>query len=228
MNLTKVIALAAIAGAISVLFKMTTQCQKPTGWLGRLVLRNMNARHSGVTDWGLSHVRVEKDFTILDVGCGGGRTVSKLAGMASDGKVYGVDYSAASVAVATKTNQESIGNGRVEIREGDVSALRFDDDSFDLVTAVETHFWWPDLPAGFREVFRVLRPGGSVAVIAEIYKGAQSKMTKMVEKYAPKTGIQVLTADEHAQLLSDAGFTDVQVATDPHKGWIFAGGKKRL
>ncbi|HEV2277514.1 MAG TPA: class I SAM-dependent methyltransferase [Acidobacteriaceae bacterium] len=205
-----------------------TQNQKPSGWLGRLVLRNMNARHSGVTDWGLSHVRVEKDFTILDAGCGGGRTVGKLAAMASDGKVYGVDYSAASVAVATKTNQESIRNGRVEIREGNVVALPFQDDTFDLVTAVETHFWWPDLPAGFREVFRVLRPGGRVAVIAEIYKGAQSKMTTMVEKYAPKTGIQVLTADEHAQLLSDAGFIDVQVATEPHKGWIFAGGRKRL
>lgn len=203
-----------------------TQCQKPTGWLGRLILRNMNARHSGVTDWGLSHVRVGKDFAILDVGCGGGRTVSKLAAMASDGKVYGVDYSAASVAVATKKNRELIRTGRVWIREGNVSALPFADDSFDLVTAVETHFWWPDLPAGFREVFRVLRPGGSVAVIAEIYKGAQSKMATMVEKYAPKTGIQVLTADEHAQLLSDAGFTDVQVATESHKGWIFAGGKK--
>ena len=205
-----------------------TQCQKPSGWLGRLVLRNMNVRHSGVTDWGLSHVRVEKDFTILDAGCGGGRTVSKLAAIASDGKVYGVDYSAASVTVATKTNQQSIRNGRVEIREGNVSALPFQDDTFDLVTAVETHFWWPDLPAGFREVFRVLRPGGNVAVIAEIYKGAQSEKAKMVEKHASRTSIQILSPDEHAQLLSDVGFTEVQVATEPHKGWIFAGGRKRV
>ena len=205
-----------------------TQCQKPSGWLGRLVLRNMNARHSGVTDWGLSHVLVEKQFTILDVGCGGGRTVGKLAAMASEGKVYGVDYSAASVAVATKTNQEWIRTGRVEVREGNVLALPFADDTFDLVTAVETHFWWPDLPAGFREIFRVLRPGGRVAVIGEIYKGAQTTMAKLVEKHAPKTGMQVLTPDEHAQMLSDAGFTDVQIATEPGKGWIFAGGKKSL
>jgi len=203
-----------------------TQCQKPSGWLGRLVVRNMNSRHSGVTDWGLAQVRVERHFTILDVGCGGGRTVSKLAAMATEGKVYGVDYSAASIAVAGKTNQEWIRAGRVEIREGNVSALPFDDDSFDLVTAVETHFWWPDLPAGMRQVFRVLRPGGGVAVIAEVYKGAQSATAKLVEKYAPRTGIRVLSADEHRQLLSDAGFSDVQIATDPRKGWIFAGGKK--
>ena len=79
-----------------------TQCQKPTGWLGRLMLRNMNSRHSKVTDWGLSQVAVEKHFTILDIGCGGGRTVSKLAALASEGKVYRLDYSAASVAVASK------------------------------------------------------------------------------------------------------------------------------
>ncbi len=66
-----------------------TQAQKPTGWLGRLVLRNMNARHSQVTDWGLSHVRVKEQFTILDIGCGGGRTVGKLAAITTEGKIYG-------------------------------------------------------------------------------------------------------------------------------------------
>jgi cyclopropane fatty-acyl-phospholipid synthase-like methyltransferase len=94
------------------------QCQKPKGWLGRLVLRMMNAGHSKVTDWGLSHVTMAKDQMLLDVGCGGGRTVSKLAALASDGKIYGIDYPAESVSVAPKTNQEWIRSGRVEIQEG--------------------------------------------------------------------------------------------------------------
>ena len=101
-----------------------TQCQKPVGWLGRLVLRNMNARHSGVTDWGLSQISVKKHFAILDIGCGGGRTVSKLAAVATEGKVYGVDYSTDSVAVASKTNRESIKSGCVEIREGSCLSYR--------------------------------------------------------------------------------------------------------
>ena len=65
------------------------QCQNPTGWLGRWVLRNMNSRHSQVTDWGLSQASIGKGDIILDVGCGGGRTVSKLAAVATQGKVYG-------------------------------------------------------------------------------------------------------------------------------------------
>ncbi len=38
---------------------------------------------------------------------------------------------------------------------------------FDLVTAVETHFWWPNLPVDMREVFRVMKPGGTLVLTAE-------------------------------------------------------------
>src|SRR3984957_12340583 len=93
------------------------QCQNPTGWLGRLVLRNMNSRHSKVTDWGLSQASIRKQDIILDVGCGGGRTLSKLAAMASQGKVYGIDHSTESVAMAIRTNTQWINIGRVEVRE---------------------------------------------------------------------------------------------------------------
>src|SRR5215475_11902900 len=93
------------------------QCQNPTGWLGRLVLRNMNSRHSAVTDWGLSHASIGKQDIILDVGCGGGRTLSKLAAIASQGKVYGIDHSPESVAMAMRMNRLRIDIARVEVRE---------------------------------------------------------------------------------------------------------------
>jgi fibrillarin-like rRNA methylase len=70
------------------------QCQKPSGLLGRFVLWQMNARHSKVTDWGLRHTAIQDHETILDLGCGGGRTVFKLAAVATRGKVYGIDYPA--------------------------------------------------------------------------------------------------------------------------------------
>ena len=73
----------------------------------------MNSQHSKVTDWGLSHISVEAQDTVLDVGCGGGRTVSKLAAVATLGKVYGVGYSKESVVVATRTNRQWIDMARV-------------------------------------------------------------------------------------------------------------------
>jgi len=204
----------------------TNQCEKPAGWLGRFILRNMNSRHSTVTDWGLSHISVQEHYTVLDVGCGGGRTIYKLAAKAVHGKVYGIDHSAESVSVAIKTNRDLIDAGRVEIREGSVSQLPYSQDMFDLVTAVETHFWWSDLPAGMREVYRVLKPGGTFIIIAEVYKGANTKTAKLVEKYLPRTGMKFLTADEHRQLFINAGFADVQIVEESKKGWICCTSRK--
>jgi ubiquinone/menaquinone biosynthesis C-methylase UbiE len=186
----------------------------------------MNSRHSKVTDWGLSHIAARAGDMILDVGCGGGKTVSKLAAIAPQGKVFGLDYSDASVAVAKKLNARLIEIGRVEIHEGSVSALPFPSNTFNLVTAVETHFWWPDLPAGMREIQRVLKPGGTLAIIAEIYKGAETKTAQLAEKHISKLGMKFLSADEHRGLFADAGYSDVRIVTESGKGWICGIGKK--
>ena len=204
------------------------QCSKPTGWFGRFTLWRMNASHSKLTDWGLRQISIENHHTVLDVGCGGGRTVSKLAAMAAQGKVYGVDYSDESVAATKRTNARWIELGRVEIRHGSVSELPFPDGMFDLVTAVETHFWWPNLPGDMREVFRVTKPGGMLALIAEVYKGANTTVSRLAEKYASQTGMKLLSADEHRELFTNAGFSDIQVIEERRKGWISAIGKKPI
>ena len=190
------------------------------------MLRNMNSRHSKVTDWGLSHSSIGKQDIVLDVGCGGGRTLSKLAAIATQGKVYGIDHSAESVAMAMRTNQQWIDLGRVEVREASVSRLPFSDGAFDVITAVETHFWWPALPTDLREVLRVLKPGGRLIVIAEVYQGAKAFTSKAVERYAEKTGMALLSVEEHRELLTDAGYSDVQLLTEPTKGWICCIGRK--
>ena len=189
----------------------------------------MNSSHSKLTDWGLGHISMENHHTILDVGCGGGRTVSKLAAIATQGKVYGVDYSDESVAATKGTNVRWIDLGRVEIRHGSVSDLPFPDGMFDLVTALETHFWWPNLPGDMREVFRVMKPGGGTLVlIAEIYKGANTMAARFAEKYASRTGMSLLSVNEHGELLTNAGYSDVQIIEERAKGWISGVGRKPI
>jgi ubiquinone/menaquinone biosynthesis C-methylase UbiE len=186
----------------------------------------MNASHSKLTDWGLGHISVEQHDTILDVGCGGGETVRKLAAIATQGKVYGVDYSEESVAASKRRNPRGIDIGRVEIRHGSVSHLPFSDGMFDLVTAVETHIWWPDLPGDMREIFRVLKPRGQLIIIAEVYKGANTTASRLAEKYAGQTGMTLLSAEEHRRVLTDAGYLDVQLVEEDKKGWICGVGRK--
>lgn len=186
----------------------------------------MNSRHSKVTDWGLGHISIEKQFIILDVGCGGGRTLSKLGANVTQGKVYGIDHSEESVAMSKRTNAPGVNEGRVEVHLGSVSQLPFPAGMFDLVTAVETHFWWPNLPADMREVFRVLKTGGKLIVIAEIYKGANTTVAKLAEEYASRTGMTLLSVDQHRELFAQTGFSNVQVTVESAKGWICGIGTK--
>lgn len=186
----------------------------------------MNARHSKVTDWGLSHVKLGSHDTILDVGCGGGRTIAKLATQASEGKIYGIDHSAQAVAVATRLNKGHVASGRVDVREASVSQLPFPDNTFDVVTAIETHFWWPDLPAGMAEILRVLNPGATLIVIAEIYRGAATKTAQFAEHHLPRSGMKLLTVTQHRDLFADAGYSDIQVIENSVRGWICVIGRK--
>ena len=204
------------------------QCSQPSGWLGRLNLWRMNKSHSKLTDWGLGHVSIQSHDTILDIGCGGGRTVSKLAAIATQGRVVGVDYSETSVEKSSKTNVKWVDTGRVEIRQGSVSQLPFPDNIFDLITAVETHFWWPDLPNDLREVFRVIKPGGTLILIAEVYKGANTPIAQLLEQQSARIGLQLLTAEEHRELLANAGFSEIQINLKEGTAWLSATGKKPL
>jgi SAM-dependent methyltransferase len=213
-----------VAASILLVAWVFRQVRKPSGPLGRRVVRAMNLGHSTMTDWGLQQVRMSKNATILDVGCGGGRTVQKLAELAPEGKVVGLDYSAASVAVSRATNADSIAAGRVRIEEGSVAAVPFPDCTFDVVTAVETHYYWPDLPANVREILRVLRPGGTFALIAETYRGGPFRF--LYGMVMPLLRAAFLSEAQHRDLLTQAGFTQVAIMHPSGKNWICATGRR--
>ena len=215
---------AAGLAAASTAWYMIRQCRKPTGWPGRLILRTMNHSHSRLTSWGLAHVPVEGTDTVLDVGCGGGLTIRKIAALAVAGRVYGADYSNASVAASKALNRAGIESGRVVIEKAAVSHLPFPGDSFDVVTAVETHYYWPDLPGDIREIRRVLRPGGRLLVVGETYRtGGAAAMNQLAMK---PLGAVLLTADEHRDWFVKGGYTEVQVFLERTKGWICVTGCK--
>jgi SAM-dependent methyltransferase len=211
---------ATVALATYVLF----QARKPTKWIGRAFLRAMNAGHSSLTDWGLMHVVIKNHFTILDVGCGGGRTVEKLAAIATDGMIYGIDYAEGSVAASRAQNGQLMKAGRVAIEKASVSQLPFPDNKFDLVTAVETQYYWPNLVEDMREILRVLKPGGKLIVIAETYQGGKYDKLKWPVMWLLRSSH--LSVNGHRELFSKAGYTDVEILEEQNKGWISGIGSK--
>jgi ubiquinone/menaquinone biosynthesis C-methylase UbiE len=200
------------------------QVRRPTRWVGRFFLWTMNMSHSALTDWGLEHVEIQSDFAILDVGCGGGRTIQKLAEVATEGRVSGIDYSVGSVEAARSRNAAMIHAGRVEIQQAPVSRIPFPDATFDLVTAVETHYYWPDLPRDLQEVLRVVKPGGAAVVIAETYKGGKFDLLQRPAMKLLRTTL--LSADEHREWFASAGFVEVQVFEERSHGWICVTGRR--
>lgn len=209
---------------IAVAVYLTRQVRKPNWLVGRPFLWLMNRSHSALTDWGLSQVTIGKNFSILDIGCGGGRTIQKLASLATEGHICGVDYASGSVAVSRAKNASLIESGRVEIREGSVSQLPFPDSMFDLALAVETQYYWPDLVNDMKEVRRVLKPGGRLVVIAETYKGGH--MDKLTAPAMKLLGSSHLSSDDQRNLFLSAGYDDVAIVEEKRRGWICAMGRK--
>ena len=204
--------------------KIAKQSRKPTGRFGTFFARLMNIGHSNVTQWGLSHVSINKDNTILDIGCGGGKTVNTLAKIATEGKIYGIDYSEVSVAVASSINKKLIDAGRVDILHAFAESLPFPDDSFDLVTAVESYYFWPDLISNLKEIRRVLKPGGSVILINACYR--DERFEKRNSNWARMGNFTYHLPEKFREFLRNAGYSSIQIDVFEDKNWITAIGTK--
>ena len=194
-----------------------SQTGKPEGVLGKLMLSSMNSGHAKLADWGMTYLDGIGDvLDAADLGCGAGRNLGELLRKYPSARICGLDHSALSVESASKYNSKAILEGRCKVVEGDVATLDLPDSSLDLVTAFETVYFWPGLSRCFREVNRVLRPGGHFLVCNE--SDGKDKTSKSFEKIID--GMTAYTADEIKAALIEAGFSDVAVNHHPSKPWI--------
>ena len=84
------------------------------------------------------------------------------------------------------------------------------------------------MPGDMREVFRVLKASGTLVFIAELYKAANTETAKITEKYASRTGMTLLSVDEHREHFANAAYSNVQVIEERDKGWICGIGRKPI
>ena len=179
--------------------------RKPKGKLGNLQLKSMNKEHTPVSLWGLKHLDIKKEDMILDIGCGGGININRMAKTAK--KVYGVDYSIESVKLSRQVNQDYINEGKVEVLEANVASLPFEDETFDIVTAFETVYFWPDIEKSFGEVKRVLKPGG-IFLIGLESNGSNNLPMKISEKLINMT---VYNDEEITTFLENNDYSEITV-----------------
>ncbi|MBR6023337.1 MAG: class I SAM-dependent methyltransferase [Methanobrevibacter sp.] len=182
-----------------------TQCMKPHGKEGVETIENMNKNHEPISEFAFEYVDVGKNDMILDIGCGGGVNIEKFLKLTAN-NVDGLDYSDVSVKESIKRNQIAIDDKKCRIIQADVSDMPIDDETYDLVSAFETIYFWPDIANTFREVSRIIKPNGQF-MIAQGTDGNHPDDEKWLNSVE---GMTVYTASELEKYLLDAGFVSVE------------------
>jgi len=203
--------------------KFVRQCRKPEGFFGRFVGRAMNTGHAKVRRWGLGYVSGGACAVILDVGCGGGGALRDMASVFPGAQLHGIDYSRDMVLLARKVNKSLVEAGRVQIIHGSVSSLPFPDNSFDLVTGFEAYYFWPDLVHDLREIRRVLRPGGSLLLVNEVYE--HDSFQGRNKKWTAWADMKIHSPSGYRDFLAAAGYGDIEIHEVIARNWIAAVGR---
>ena len=190
-----------------------SQFSRPSSHMGRLLLRSMNIGHGRLHQWGLKAAGIQLTDRVLDVGCGGGKAISRIL-EETRREVAGIDHSPEAVKTARSVNRAAVSSGRLRIVESSVESLPFRDGFFDVVTAFETTYFWPELQVGLTEIHRVLNRGGRLVIANEFADRASAGA------WAGRLNMRVPDSDALAGAAYEAGFLMVDVSVHPHNGWL--------
>jgi len=192
------------------------QCSKPSGWLGRFNLWRMNKSHSKLTDWGLSQVAIQPQYTILDIGCGGGILSEPLARLGA--AVVGADPSASNIAVAQRHAAQA--GLAVDYRSTTAEALAEAGEVFDVVLAMEVVEHVTDVGLFVELVGSMVKPGGLLFIatinrtmksFALVIVGAEyilrwlPRGTHQWEKFVTPNELEIAVEQSGLRLIAETG-----------------------
>lgn len=200
-----------------------SQTRKPEGFWGKMMIKGMNSGHAKMADWAMSHLEIKEPEYIAELGCGGGRNAGALLKKYPSSYVTAIDYSPLSAQKAKEYNKQAIREGRCSVYEDDVSHLNLAKNKYDLATAFETVYFWPDIRKCFQEVFSILKGGGYFMIVNE--SNGTDKAGKTFEKIID--GMKVYTEKEIKIALENAGFSEIKTVHYIEKPWITVIAKKQ-
>lgn len=182
-----------------------TQCRKPHGEEGVETIAQMNINHAEISEFAFECIYVGENDKIIDIGCGGGVNIEKFLKLTTN-NVDGLDYSEVSVSESVKRNKKAVETNRCKIIQADVSDMPIEDDEYDIASAFETIYFWPDIENSFKEILRILKKDGKF-MIAQGTDGNHPDDEKWLESVE---GMKVYTADDLKKYLLNAGFSSVE------------------
>lgn len=189
--------------------------RRPAGEAAMTRYRNPT-EHFGSFRVALEMLDLGPDDVYLELGFGGGQLIQMA--LRSAVRAAGIDHSTDMLAIASELNADAIAAGRLELVQGDVGQLPWDDATFTCAAAVNMWFFVEDPDRTLRELLRVLRPGGRLVIVttAPSLEGGSGPWAPALRTYP---------ADRMEAMVRAAGFVDAEV-TEPSAGMqvVRAGG----
>ncbi len=171
----------------------------PLGWVAGQLMARLSTERS---EWGLSLLDLQSDDHLLEVGFGPGVDIQRATRAVVAGMVVGVDPSATMVTLASGRNAAALSAGKVQLYQVAMPGpLPFEDATFTKIFTNNSFAFWDEPKASLRELKRVLRPGGRIAIV-------------MQPLWLRKAPAEVRPyGDMLVQGLRDAGFSRVRLET---------------
>jgi ubiquinone/menaquinone biosynthesis C-methylase UbiE len=156
---------------------------------------------------------VKPSNRVLDLGCGSGWATRLVAKRFRPKKIIGVDISDEMVRLAAEQSK-GIGIANIEFKQGAAEKIPLPDASVDKIFSIESFYYWPDQMAGLKEAKRVLAPGGKLFILINLYKDNHYSLRWATELKVP---VHALSQAEYIELLTEAGYKDVEGRRIPDK-----------
>lgn len=190
------------------------QLRNPVGSLGLAVADAISQYNRGGNLAAIDALALDRDATVLELGCGTGAMAEIVLGQAENGVYIGLDSSSTMIEVAKTRNLHLCQQGLVDFHCGMAGEMPFDDLMFTHAFSIGVAHFWPDPIQELTEVYRVLRPGGLMLMGCLTPERAPSFARE-------EFGFHLRDPESWRSLCLGAGFRDVEVRTrdiDPGKG----------
>ena len=207
------------------LVKYYSRSRHPKGFWGKRVLKEMNSdAHAALPEWALDKFQINKEFRILDIGCGGGANIRRMLALEPTVTCTGIDNSQLSLKKTLDENYPAYVDKHFVTIGGNAMQMPFPKEIFDVATAFETIYYWPSLDNGITEAMRVLKPGG-IIVIANEMDGLSPHDENLAHAVG---GMRIYTPEEIKESMTEAGLESVKVWQDEERHFVCAIGKKSI